>query len=252
MRRTLPLARSRSRSEDGAQHPHARLPVPDAPAKAERAAAACSARPDGTVVGMASDDPEQLRSRVVGHGPPSNPALRGDLASDLEGRGEARGLFPRIELSTVPRVALPARCENSLEVLVRPLPDCKQGAGEGPAQRRERILDSNRSLGEHLPANEAVALERFERLAQNLLRDEEMIVEPAVTTNPRGEQEEQVDLPLRREEPHRGGRGLDHLPVVGTGPALVATPSDNPKGRGRRGLCARRAHANELPASLGV
>jgi hypothetical protein len=124
MRRTLPLARIRSLSEDRAQHPRTRLPVPDAPSIAERTAAACPVRPDRTVVGMASDDPEQLRSRVVGQRPPSNPTLRGDLAPDLEGPGEARGLFRRIELIAIPRVALPARRENSLEVLVRPFPDC--------------------------------------------------------------------------------------------------------------------------------
>ena len=102
------------------------------------------------------------------------------------------------------------------EVLLRPLVHRHQRLGHAPTERRQRVLDAKRDFAAHVPGDEAVVLERAQRLGQRLLGDLADLVEDlAVPPGPGREQVEDVHAPLAGEQPEHRAGAVDHLEVVG-------------------------------------
>src|SRR5262245_58872895 len=69
------------------------------------------------------------------------------------------------------RVVAALRGEHFLEVALRPIAQRIDRGGERRAERRDRIFNRDRNGRDRLAADQAVALERLQHLAQHLLRD---------------------------------------------------------------------------------
>jgi hypothetical protein len=96
-----------------------------------------------------------------------------------------------------------------------PLGERDEGLGHGPAERRQRVLDSNRNLGVDLPFDQAVTLERAERVCHHLLRDARQASEqPSVTPDPAGHEEEEMDLPFAVEHVECGVDAVDLVEIT--------------------------------------
>src|SRR4051794_5443470 len=93
---------------------------------------------------------------------------------------------------------------HALAVRQRPRAERLQRRGHRGAERRQRVLDARRHLGVDAAYDQAVALHRAQRLGQHLLRDRSEILEQLViAARPVAQGEQDVDAPLRGQEPDR-------------------------------------------------
>src|SRR4051794_6829684 len=102
------------------------------------------------------------------------------------------------------------------EMLDGPFVHGHQRTGNAPSQRGERVLHLRRHLRVHRARDQAVALERPKRLGQSLLRDlPDLVVDLAIAPGAAGEQVQDIDVPLAREELKDQSSPVDHLEVGG-------------------------------------
>src|SRR3954470_5539674 len=145
----------------------------------------------------------RLRTRALTAPPPASDA--GPTTPATIGSGGCQRAWRR-ELAIVAYVS----GLHVGKVLGRPLVHRHQRPRQAPAQGGQRVLDLGWHLGVDVPGEQAVALERAQRLGERLLGDLADLVEDlAVTACPVGEQVQDVDAPLAAEQVDDGARAAD-------------------------------------------